>query len=224
MASDHYNSTEVNYFAWQSNIGEFGGWANVTKFTPFIRPDFSVLDFGCGGGYLLEHLQCKQRRGIEVSSRAREETRRRNIDVVGSVEEIPDGWADIIISNSALEHCLHPLKELQALLPKLRVGGRAIFVVPCEPVYYRWKPGDINHHLYSWSPMALGNLFSEAGFDVEECKAYVHVWPPRLSRQLAKLGGRTIFDIACRAYGLLIYLGVIRKPGNRVRVVARRNR
>ena len=65
----HYDN---KYFDWQSPIGEFGGWANLTKFQPFIRNDFNVIDFGCGGGYLLNNIQCKEKIGIEVNDSARE--------------------------------------------------------------------------------------------------------------------------------------------------------
>jgi hypothetical protein len=80
--------------------------------------------------------------------------------------------------------------------------GRSTVVVPCESISYAYKPNDINHHLYSWSPMCLGNLFNEAGFSVHQCKPYIHNWPP-LYRYIAKLGGRLIFEIACRIYGSL---------------------
>ena len=54
--SEHYDD---DYFDWQSEAGEFGGWANQTKFIKYISKDDVVLDFGCGGGYLLKNLDCK---------------------------------------------------------------------------------------------------------------------------------------------------------------------
>ena len=32
------------YFSWQSSIGEFGGWANKTKFSSFINKIDQVFD------------------------------------------------------------------------------------------------------------------------------------------------------------------------------------
>lgn len=60
----------------------------------------------------------------------------------------------------------------------------------------------MNYHLYSCSPMCLGNLFTEAGFSVIESRPYIHKWPPGY-RTIARLGGRKLFEIACRIYGRL---------------------
>ena len=106
---------------------------------------------------------------------------------------------DFIISNNALEHTLRPLDELKALLPKQKPGGLCIFVVPCENITMGWKPKDINNHLYSWSPMCLGNLFVEAGYELIESKPYIHKWPPNYL-EVAK-EGRDIFEEACRKNG-----------------------
>ncbi len=195
----HYDK---QYFAWQASIGEFGGWANLTKFQRYVRPDHNVLDFGCGGGYLLKNTDCRGKMGIDISAHARDEARNNGIETHENVSGVPDGWADVIISNNALEHTTNPLQELRALHPKLKPGGRIVFVVPCESVSYEYQPGDVNHHLFSWSPMCLGNLFTDAGFVVKESKPYIHKWPRRY-RTIARYGGRFWFELCCRIYGHL---------------------
>jgi SAM-dependent methyltransferase len=197
LISTHYDD---KYFDWQASIGEFGGWANQSKFVEYISSNSRVLDFGCGGGFLLKGIKCSTKVGVEVNPSAAETARKHGIDVFGSVEEVPDDYVDVIISNNALEHTLQPLEELKSLYKKLKVGGKIIFVVPCESINYSYKANDINHHLYSWSPMCIGNLFTEAGFSVIESQSYVHKWPPKY-RLIAKLGGRSLFEIACRIYG-----------------------
>lgn len=209
--STHY---DAEYFDWHKSIGAFGGWANVTKFAPYIGPTDAVLDFGCGGGYLLHNLDCGQRAGIEINPAARQEALQHGLEVFASADEVPNEWADVLISNNALEHTLHPLAELQALYPKVKPGGRAVFVVPCESIHYEYSAGDINHHLYSWSPMCLGNLFTEAGFEVQESRPYIHKWPRNYRR--AARWGRTWFEFACRVYGRW------ERSWFQVRVVARR--
>ncbi len=174
-SNSHYNK---DYFDWQKPIGEFGGWANLTKFDQYIEEDDTVLDFGCGGGYLLNNLTCKRKIGIEPNPAVRETVIKFGIELHKDCSTIPDDSVDKIISNNALEHTLHPLAELKTLYDKLKHGRMIIFVVPCESITYEYKPNDINRHLYSWSPMCIGNLFTEAGFEVIESKPYIHKWPP----------------------------------------------
>jgi len=220
VPNEHY---DAEYFKWQSEIGRFGGWANLTKFSKFIRPDLNVLDFGCGGGYLLSNISCREKVGIEVNPFARIEAGRQGIRALASTTEVDDAWADLVISNHALEHCSHPLRELQTLLPKVIPGGAVVFVVPCEAIRYKFNPKDPNHHLYTWSPMSAANLFAEAGFTVLESKPYIHTWPPRFIPQLLRrLGGRGLFEVGCRAYGALTYLGLSRSMVSQIRVVAQR--
>jgi len=195
--SKHYDS---DYFDWQNDIGKFGGWANQTKFSDFLKPNSTIVDFGCGGGYLLSAIKAKRKIGIEVNPTAAAEATKNGVEVFSSTIDVPDEIADFIISNNALEHTLRPLDELKSLLPKLKPGGLCIFVVPCENITMEFKSDDINHHLYSWSPMCIGNLFEEAGYDLIESKPYIHKWPPHYL-EIAKQG-RDTFEVACRKYGL----------------------
>ena len=190
---------DTNYFDWQKSIGEFGGWANQTKFLEYLKDDDIVLDFGCGGGFLLDGLNVKKKIGIEINPDAIKSAESKNIEVYNDVNKVPDNYVDKIISNNALEHTLRPLDELKSLYKKLKKGGMIIFVVPCESITYEYKPNDINHHLYSWSPMCLGNMFTEAGFEVVESKPYIHKWPPNYI-EIAKKG-RYAFEEACKEYG-----------------------
>ena len=194
--SKHYDN---KYFSWQKDIGEFGGWANKSKFEKYITLDSDVLDFGCGGGFLLKNLKCRRKIGVEANPSAQKLARENQVEVYAKTEEILDDYVDIIISNNVLEHTLQPLYELKLLYRKLKAGGKIIFIVPCESIKYSFKFEDINHHLYSWSPMCIGNLFQEAGFNVIESKPYIHKWPPYY-KVIAKIGGRLLFEIACRIY------------------------
>ena len=212
------------YFKYQFEIGRFGGWANLTKFSKYIHPRMKVLDFGCGCGHLLANINCKEKLGIEINPVARAEAQKSGIRTVASASEIEDGWADVIVSNHALEHCEHPLQELRALLPKVAPGGIAVFVVPCEAIKNKYRQDDPNHHLYSWSPMSLANLFAAAGFTILESRPYIHFWPPRfIPRLLRSAGGRGLFEAGCKLYGALTYLNLSPALFSQVRLVAKRS-
>jgi SAM-dependent methyltransferase len=154
------------------------------------------------GGYLLKNLDCGRKLGIEIDPQAAEAARKNGVEVFGRTDDLPDCSVDVVISNNALEHTLSPLEELKALHGKLRTGGKLIFVVPCESIRRRFRPGDRNHHLYSWSPMCIGNLLAEAGFHVLESRPYIHKWPPGY-RLWARIFGMRMFDVICRVYGRL---------------------
>lgn len=149
----------------------------------------------------MSSIVCREKAGIEVNPTARANACSLGLKVYEKTADVPDGWADLIISNSALEHALHPLMELQRLHPKLKEGGLAVFVVPCELPSHEYFPNDRDHHLYSWSPMSLGNLFTEAGFNVEQSWPYLHMWPPRCYKTIARIFGRGVFEIVCKLYG-----------------------
>ena len=199
LVSAHYNE---DYFAYQERIGKFGGWANQTKFQDYVSATDTVLDFGCGGGYLLAGLASAREIGVEPNPAAAEIAAQNGHDVYKNSAEVPDKIADVVISDNAFEHTLYPLIELKTLFEKLRPGGRIVLVVPCENISSAYRPNDINHHLYSWGPMCLGNLLTEAGFRVLESRPYIHKWPP-FYRSVAAIGGRLGFEIACRIWGRL---------------------
>jgi SAM-dependent methyltransferase len=191
---------DKKYFSWQKNIGEVGGWASLIKFEKFIKPTDNIIDFGCGGGYLLKNIKCREKIGIEINPTARKQAKENGIKTVTSANNIDNNWADVIISNNVLEHVENPLIELKILYKKLKKGGKIIFVVPCESIYLKYTHNDINQHLYSWSPLALGNLFAKVGFKIYECRPFFHKWPPYYE-MVSKLFGRKIFHLLCFVYG-----------------------
>jgi hypothetical protein len=200
IASSYY---DADYFDWQKNIGAFGGWANSFKFKSSISKDDTVIDFGCGGGFLLNNLHCKNLIGIDPNQSAGNSVRELGFKHFPSsfdaLTELGEGFADVIISNNALEHTLNPLQEIINLKPLLKIGGTIHFFVPCDSIYFKYDSKDINYHLFSWSPQNLGNLFTEAGYMVEYVRPYIHKWPPFYSK-IAKLGW-PIFNMFCRLYG-----------------------
>jgi SAM-dependent methyltransferase len=200
QASKHY---DAKYFKWQESIGEFGGWASYYMFKTSIKPEDTVIDFGCGGGFLLNNLDCREKIGIEPNSTVVDALRRKNIrhffNSTEALHELGEGIADVIISNHALEHTLNPLQEIKNLLPLLKRGGIFHILVPCEAISTKYRVTDINHHLFTWCPQNLGNLFTEAGYKVDYSKPYVHKWPPFYC-QFSSLGW-PIFNILCRVYG-----------------------
>jgi SAM-dependent methyltransferase len=198
------------------NYGPFAGWTNSTKFSDYITINDVVLDYGCNDGTLFNAINCKKKMGIETNEASVETAKKCGIEVYRRSEDVPNESVDIIISNHALEHTESPLEELKVLYKKLRRGGKIVFVIPSEGLSHQYKPNDASHHLFTWSPMSLGNLFTDAGFSLIESKPFMHKWPPRIHKypRFAMALGRKTFDFMC-----FIYAQIRRSPGQ-VRVIA----
>lgn len=207
----HYDK---KYFDWQKDLGNFGGIAEQWKFQPYIQRTDKVVDFGCGGGYVLANLECLDRVGIEINPIARANCERLGVPVVADCEDVSDGWADVVISNHALEHVSNPLEVLVNLRRKMRPGAMIVFVVPCESVKTNYCPNNRDFHLFTWSPMNLGNLFHSAGFDVLESRRLLHRWVPK-PQFVQRLVGWNLFHRGSQLYGTLF------TRLSQVRIVAR---
>jgi SAM-dependent methyltransferase len=216
----HYDQ---EYFDWQRNIEVFGGKVNNFAFKPYISNLDNVLDFGCGGGYILANIPCKNRMGIEINPVAREAATAQGIKTVENSSQVEDDWADVIISNNVLEHTHNPLMEIQSLFPKLKKGGKIIFLMPCETIAWGYQPGDVNQHLFSWGPMTAGNLFTLAGYNVLESISFPYKWPSNYLEVFKKLNedGEAFHEYA-RKYALKKEIKNLNTTWHHVKVVAER--
>jgi len=174
----HYDE---NYFNWQKNIGYIGGFLNKFKFEDHVKENDVLMDFGCGGGYLLSQFTNKNKIGFEINPSAHKECEKNNVRVTDTFDDISDNSIDTIISNHALEHVPLPLETLKSLYAKLKTNGKIVIVIPCEQpsdhTFY-YTPNDINQHLHTWCPMTFGNLATLAGFKVISCLPFQHKWCP----------------------------------------------
>jgi SAM-dependent methyltransferase len=165
------------------------------------------LDFGCGGGDLLKHLHCGRRIGIEINPAARHVALRNGIEVYDSLDKVEDGCADIVLSNHAIEHVLSPLETLRELRSKLKPSGLLLICVPIDDwrIQRSYDHGDINHHLYTWTPQSLGNLLMEGGFacDGIQVRVITDAWPPRY-QLLYRLLPWPVFQCCCRLTAVLL--------------------
>ena len=170
--AEHYDES---YFEWQKSIGKVINKKSL--FHEYINTDMKVIEFGSGGGFLLQTINAKEKIGVEINPYAREFAKNNGILSVETAEEIQDEWADIIISSHALEHVENPLDILKVLFKKLKHDGLMVFVVPSEPVDREYIKSDINNHLWSWNCLTLGNLFKAAGFFINRVERISTFWP-----------------------------------------------
>jgi SAM-dependent methyltransferase len=198
MFNKHYNK---KYFKWQSQIGEFGGKANLLKFNNLLKPGQKILDFGCGGGYLLKNINETNTKlfGVEVNKEAKKIAKTNGVKVFSNSNLLPANYFDLIISNHALEHTDNPLLELKNLHKSLKKNGQICIVVPLDNKSYSYKKNDINFHFFSWSPMNLGNILTRAGFDVIESSIFFYKWPPYYFF-IKRIMPWFFFNLLCKIY------------------------
>jgi SAM-dependent methyltransferase len=197
-ASEHYDAA---YFAWQNAHIGVKTRIKVTRFAPYVGPTDTVLDFGCAGGAMLAALPGARKIGVELNDVARAEAEREHhIEAYKNLADVADGIVDVVVSNHTLEHLAKPFDALVQLKPKLKPGGLLVLVLPIDDwrAQSRWHAGDINRHLYTWTPLNLGNLLEEAGYAPSELRI-IHRTLMRGFDKFAKLP-RPAFEAASWLY------------------------
>ena len=63
----HYDK---KYFDWQKQVGVIGGYLNKFKFESQVKDTDVLMDFGCGGGYLLNNFNNAKKIGFEINKSA----------------------------------------------------------------------------------------------------------------------------------------------------------
>jgi SAM-dependent methyltransferase len=170
------------YFEWQGALKTQGQF-NLHFWRSHIATTDEVLDFGCGGGFLLRNLQAERKVGVEINPHARAFGHSQGTEIVPTVEDA-GGQFDKILSSHTLEHVPHPRQAILALKSRLRdTDSRLVLLLPLDDWRSRsqrnYRPCDSNMHLHTWTPQLLGNLLESSGLKVLDLKLVHHAWPPK---------------------------------------------
>lgn len=191
--NDYYDDV---YFDTQMIAGEFAARFRKIELEKYIKDTDTVIDFGCGGGFMLNQISAKMKYGIEINKVARLYAQERyGIECVANMDELPDEIADVIISSDVLEHVVSPYEILVGLRKKLKPYGKIVFSVPCESSYAEYHTNDFDNHLYTWNALNLGNLFKTAGYFVRKIKLIGDMAPEDYIRFLDEAGEETFKEI-----------------------------
>jgi SAM-dependent methyltransferase len=169
------------------------------RFQRYVRPTDTVVDFGCGDGGILEALDCQRRIGVEPNGHVGAVAQARGLEVVRNLGELGDASIDVLVSSHALEHCLNPLAEVTEMRRVLRPTGTVVLLLPVDDWRneLRPNPDDPDHHLYTWTPLLIGNLLIEAGFTVDSANILRYWEPPRGASWLWTHVPERVFDLVC---------------------------
>lgn len=115
-----------------------------------INENDAFVEFGAGGGFLLNLIKEKEKLGVEINPYAIENARQLGIRMVTDSNDIEGEYANKIISTYALEHVDNLLEILQCLRKKLKSDGEIIFVVPFQSDRYEYRKDDVDNEFWNY--------------------------------------------------------------------------
>lgn len=145
--------------------------SRMKMLTPALKPDASVLDFGCGAGVFLHHAKTAgfQTLGIEpgtqFASFARDEFGVTVINDIWEKIELPSKF-DVITAVEVIEHLRRPVQAMRWLADALADDGVLYVTVP------NMLPNEMETfrrfhfaHLHQFTPMTLTWAGAAAGLE-----------------------------------------------------------
>jgi SAM-dependent methyltransferase len=160
----HNNHFKDDYYDARARIA-------ITKFFSSVQPGERILDFGCGLGQNIFHMNNAV--GYDVSSFGIEFCKKKGVQATTNLNDIENNAFDVVFSAHVLEHHPHPKTMLEDIHKKLKPGKRLILVIPYEKHGKASFELDLNQHLYTWNFQTINNLLNITGYKILENK-YVH--------------------------------------------------
>jgi SAM-dependent methyltransferase len=181
--SAHYLGKDgEKYFNRQDALGVLSARWNLAIWMKYIDAEDYILDFGCGSGALLSILPGRVKTGIEINPLAQQYARSSGLNIYSSLDDLQDQQFSKIISSHALEHIPNPYRLLCDLRELLDPSGKLLLLVPLDDWRTthnrKYAPGEINHHLYTWTPQSIGNLLEDTEYQSIKVSIITDAMPP----------------------------------------------
>jgi SAM-dependent methyltransferase len=188
------------------------------RFPPNARP-IDVLDFGCGTGAFLEHLdRFGAVSAVDADSDAVAFCRTRGRTEVlhtppGAPLPFGDGSFDLVTTLDVIEHIEDDVGALIELRRLLKPGGALLVAVPAYR--FLWgKQDEVSHHHRRYTARLLGRKLAAAGFDLDRTSyfntaLFLPVAVVRVARRLLRMDGGALSDFETGPARLNSILGAV---------------
>lgn len=146
----------------------------IRRVVAALPAEGSVLEVGCGPGYVLATVPREKVYGIDLSEHLVEMARQRlgeRAEIrLGSAEALPyeDGRFDAVFCTEVLEHTLEPRTAVAECLRVLKPGGTLILTVPNDGLIHFLKT--------LVRRLGLGRLLEQSGPDGHQPSHDGHEW------------------------------------------------
>ncbi|HEX9924173.1 MAG TPA: methyltransferase domain-containing protein [Anaerolineae bacterium] len=134
------------------------------------KPDFRLLDIGCGAGNMIHHLsRYGQVKGLEIDARPVQVAQQRgyDVDLFDATKPMPfdDSSFDAVTALDVIEHNEDDLAILADSHRILKPGGHIVITVPA--FMWLWSHNDdLNAHVRRYTAGELRQKMTQAGFKV----------------------------------------------------------
>lgn len=154
------------------------------------QPDGTLLELGCAYGFfLLEARAFFEAKGVEISTFAAQQARRRGLDVLaGDFQALsfPSGSCSVVCLFDCIEHLADPFAYLWKISSVLRPRGIVALTTGDIASLYgrlsgrRWRLMTPPQHLFFFSKATLASMLEKIGFQVLEVSYPWKIVPWRL--------------------------------------------
>ena len=189
------------YLRFQKPIGEFGAKFHFKEYRKHISLNDVILDFGCGGGFLLEALKAKEKYGVEINPFLIKILNAKNIKCYKDVSELENNSIDVIIMHSVIGHLENPIETLKELKLKLKKDEKKLIYL-INDGYKFDLINDVNKIYFSFSPRNIRNISTSLDFKIELKKTIIAKWPPYYLI-FYKYFGLSFVKLVAKFYGIM---------------------
>lgn len=169
-----YNASNIVSGSTSQESGEFA----LQQYCRFLKNNLisagvSVLDYGCGTGYVVKSLREEgiNAAGLERSAGARQFAReQRQVDLLASIDEVRDDSVGLVTMIEVIEHLPDPMIALLDIKQKLQPGGVVFITTPNRNGFRArreggyWREATKKFHVVLFDPGSLKTILQTAGF------------------------------------------------------------